>query len=112
MSRYLSPALRALTLAACALLMSACGGGDEGGGDAAYSTSTGNATPSAAVIAQGKTLYNQYCAQCHGGNMPNAKNSGNTLNAIASNRGGMSALATSVKTTEADDIASYLAFGL
>jgi len=100
-----------LALAATALLMTACGGGDDAP-NAAYSTSTGTATPSAAAISSGKTLYTQYCSGCHGSNMPTGKDSARTLSAIASNRGGMGFLAANVHTAQADDIASYLAFGL
>lgn len=107
------PLLRALTLLACAActLLTACGGGDEGG-DAAYATSTGNAVPSAATVAQGKTLYNQYCFNCHGSNMGSAKDSSHTLGAIAANQGGMGALSGVIGTAEADAIAGYLAYGL
>jgi mono/diheme cytochrome c family protein len=108
--RFLTLTAR-LVLAAAPLWLSACGGGDEGG-DAAYAASTGTATPSAVVIGSGKALYAQHCQGCHGANMPSAKNYANTLSAIAGNRGGMAALANSVKTPEADAIAAYLAFGL
>lgn len=98
---------------AAALLSTACGGGDEDeGGDAAFRTSTGSTTPSAAAISSGKTLYTQYCAGCHGANKPSAKDSGRTLSAIASNKGGMGSLSASIQTSQADDIAAYLAFGL
>jgi len=108
---FLTPLLRGLTVLGCALALSACGGGDEGG-DAAYTASTGTAVPSSATIARGKTLYNQYCFSCHGSNMRSAKDSSHTLGAIAANRGGMGSLSKSVTTTEADAIAAYLAYGL
>ncbi len=94
-----------------ALVLSACGGG-AGGADTPFNVSTGATTATSAAISNGKNLYGQYCAQCHGASMPAAKDSSRLLSAIASNRGGMGSLRSVVSTSQADDIAGYLAFGI
>ncbi|MFP8780645.1 c-type cytochrome [Hydrogenophaga sp. RWCD_12] len=117
--------LIALTTSLAAL--TACGGG--GGGDSttpAATTTAGTDTtatpaPAAAPAASpsalnGKSLYQANCASCHGGNP--AQNiskvlkgtaPGNTLNAIASNAGGMGYLSGTIGAAQANDIAAYLA---
>lgn len=105
--------LATLTLLAAMTTLSACGGlDDDGGKDTAFHPTTGATTASAQSIASGRALYTQYCASCHGASRLSAKNSSQTLNAIASNRGGMGALSAVIQATQADDIAAYLAFGL
>jgi len=101
--------LCAVTIAA--LLIAACGGGGEGGGDsngsATFATSTGAKTNGAL----GQGLYAANCGGCHGASVPAGVNYLRTLNAIAANKGGMGYLAATIKTAQADDIATYLAFG-
>ena len=102
-------------ISVAALLLGACGGGGDDAGDATFATfatTTDATSASTASIASGKLLFQQRCAACHGSNMPAAKNSHNTLNAISSNRGGMGYLGSIVRAAQADDIAGYLAFGL
>lgn len=112
---------KSLMAIATTLMLLACGGGNERGEGnegsenkttATFATTTGTATPSTATIASGKALYAQNCFACHGANIAAAKNSNNTLNAIASNRGGMGFLTTKITSIQADDIAEYLSFGL
>jgi mono/diheme cytochrome c family protein len=91
--------------------LTACGGGNENN-NATFTTSTGATTATAASIASGKTLYTAGCQSCHGSSLPAAKNSSLTLSAIASNRGGMGYLSSSIQATEADEIAAYQAYGL
>jgi mono/diheme cytochrome c family protein len=115
--------LIALTTSLAAL--TACGGG--GGGDTTTPAATTTAStdtasaPAAAPAASpsalnGKSLYQANCASCHGGNP--AQNiskvlkgtaPGNTLNAIASNTGGMGYLSGTIGAAQANDIAAYLA---
>ncbi len=72
-----------------------------------FATSTGAKTNSVA----GQSLYAANCASCHGARISDATNYQNTLNAIAKNKGGMGILSASIKTAQADDIASYLVYG-
>ena len=73
-----------------------------------FATSTGVKTDSAA----GQSLYAASCASCHGPRNPDAMNYQNTLKAITNNKGGMGTLSASIKTAQADDIATYLAYGV
>ena len=70
-------------------------------------TSTGRPGDAAA----GKTAYATNCQSCHGTRMPDAVNAAKILNAIKENAGGMGALANTVTTAMADDIATYMANG-
>jgi len=101
---------RLCTAAAVTLLISACGGGGDDANENADARVTyklaGTATPNAAT---GKTLYASTCSGCHGANFPNARDSTRTLAAIASNKGGMGALSSTITTQQSDDIAAYLA---
>ncbi len=72
-----------------------------------FATSTGLKTNSVA----GQSLYAANCASCHGARISDAMNFQNTLKAIAQNKGGMGVLSASIKTAQADDIATYLAYG-
>lgn len=72
-----------------------------------FATSTGVKTNSAT----GQSLYAANCASCHGARIPDAMNYQSTLKAIAKNKGGMGYLSASIKTAQADDIATYLAYG-
>lgn len=73
--------------------------------------------PAAASSAlNGKSLYQANCASCHGGNpaqniskVLKGTSAGNTLNAIASNTGGMGFLSGTIGAAQANDIAAYLA---
>jgi Cytochrome C oxidase, cbb3-type, subunit III len=120
-----SRALCATTALVAASLLGACGGGgsegresnERGEGNEHGQTATATATPgapapSAASIAQGKTVYTQNCASCHGASLGAARNSANIMNAIATNKGGMGFLRGVISTADADDIAAYMSFGL
>lgn len=122
--------LRGLTVLMLVVAISACGGGgessssndsdnddDDGHSNSSSSstgtTTTGSATPAdTASIARGKTLYANNCAACHGSTMGAAKNANQTLSAISANRGGMGSLAGVIGSVQADDIATYLTYGL
>jgi mono/diheme cytochrome c family protein len=63
----------------------------------------------------GKDLYAASCSGCHGADPANgrsnisaAKTASNTLNAISNNKGGMGFLSTTIKATEAANIAAYV----
>jgi mono/diheme cytochrome c family protein len=70
-------------------------------------TSTGRPGDAAA----GKTAFETNCQGCHGKRIPDAVNAGKIMNAIRENEGGMGALANTVTTAMADDIATYMANG-
>jgi mono/diheme cytochrome c family protein len=117
--------LKLCALLATALLLTACGGGENEANenedrstkyntvsdDGAASTPTGT-TPSTATIASGKALYNNNCFSCHGANMASARDSAKTLSAIANNKGGMGYLINIIQAPQANDIAAYLSYGL
>ena len=109
MNFHISTAFKLCAITAATLLITACGGGgeDDDQGSASFATSTGVKT--SGVIGQG--LYNANCASCHGASVPAGVNYLRTLNAIAANKGGMGYLSTAIQTSQADDIATYLAFG-
>lgn len=110
-----------LVMIALTLMLAACGGGNERGessessenrATATFATTVGTTVPSTTAIANGKALYAQNCFTCHGASIAAAKNSNNTLNAIVSNKGGMGFLTTKITSSQADDIAAYMSFGL
>ncbi len=104
-----APVYKLCATMVAALLLGACGGGGDDGksSPATFSTSTGAKTNG--VLGQG--IYAANCASCHGAHVPAGVSYLRTLNAIAANKGGMGTLADSIKTAQADDIATYLAFG-
>jgi mono/diheme cytochrome c family protein len=76
--------------------------------DSSFATSSNAATNAVA----GQALYGAYCASCHGTSYASAKDYASTLNAIARNKGGMGYLSASIKTEQANDIATYLTYGV
>ncbi len=72
-----------------------------------FATSTGAATNSA----NGKKLYTAQCANCHGPRISDAMNYRSTLKAIERDKGRMGFLSSSIQVAQADDIATYLAYG-
>jgi mono/diheme cytochrome c family protein len=113
MPRYLCYLIKFWIGLSIAVFLSACGGGGDDDGESEnsgvntiFSTSTNAATNSA----NGQVLYAANCASCHGASYFAAKNYASTLSAIARNKGGMGYL-SNIGTAEANDIASYLAFG-
>lgn len=107
------PHLKCLTLAVAAVLLAACGGGGESGDDDGEGQASSFATSTNLVgnASAGQALYISNCASCHGASYGKAKNYAETLSAIARNKGGMGFLAATIQTTQANDIATYLAFG-
>jgi mono/diheme cytochrome c family protein len=109
--------LKFLAVACMASLMAACGGGGGSGSDSGDSHSEGRSSSFATSTNQvgnattGQALYATYCASCHGASYASAKNYAKTLSAISRNKGGMGYLAASIQTTQANDIATFLAFG-
>jgi mono/diheme cytochrome c family protein len=109
--------LKFLTVACVALFMAACGGGGGGGNDNSDGQSEGQASSFATSnnlvgnASAGQALYASYCASCHGASYGKARNYAETLNAIAHDKGGMGFLAATIQSTQANDIATYLAFG-
>ena len=69
------------------------------------STSTGLSGDAVA----GKTAYEANCQSCHGMRVADAVNASKILSAIKENEGGMGVLASTVTTTMADNIATYMA---
>jgi len=110
MQIHTSNAIKLCAIAAATLLITACGGGEGDDGKnstSTFATSTGVKTNGVA----GQAVYTTSCSSCHGASIPAGVNYLRTLNAIAANKGGMGSLAGSIKTAQADDIATYLAFG-
>ena len=113
------------TFAAC---VTACGGGGgdiNGGNESSHSDnrsgsagSNGNpsgfatSTNAATSAVSGQALYAAYCATCHGASFAEAKDYASTLSAIARNKGGMGYLSASIQTAQANDIATYLSYGV
>jgi mono/diheme cytochrome c family protein len=114
--RFLSH-LKFLIVACVAALMAACGGGGGGGSDFGDNHSEGQASSFATSTnlvgnaSAGQALYASYCAGCHGASYGKARNYAETLSAIARNKGGMGFLSATIQSTQANDIATYLAFG-
>ena len=70
-------------------------------------TSTGRPGDAAA----GKAAYQANCQGCHGARMPDAVNAAKIMSAIQKNEGGMGVLASTITSSIADDIATYMANG-
>lgn len=123
--------LRLFVIAAITTCLAACGGGgansnnDNGdsedkkysSSDSEHSSSSGGSgfatsTNTTTNAANGQTLYAAYCASCHGASYTSAKNYSSTLSAIARNKGGMGYLSASIQTSQANDIATYLTYGV
>ena len=119
-----SISLTLCVLFASALLLTACGGGENeanenedkntqyktvpSGETAATPVGT---TPSVATIASGKTLYNNNCASCHTSYYANARDSNKTLAAIVSVPT-MNNLSSTIQALQANEIAAYLSYGI
>jgi mono/diheme cytochrome c family protein len=113
-------------MASIATGLAACGGGgsshggdgnnehllssenSDSGSGSGFATSSNAPTDAAA----GQALYAAYCASCHGSSLAAAKNYASTLSAIARDKGGMGYLSASIQTAQANDIASYLTYGV
>ena len=78
------------------------------GDESDLSTTTGQLGDAAA----GKAAWNASCSSCHGARLSDAKNAANTLEAIRENEGGMGYLASTVTETMANNIATYMMYGL
>jgi cytochrome c5 len=110
---------------AAALLLTACGGGTSSATptDTTAAATTSNTpastpTPAAAnpstdalyaAALVGKSLWQANCASCHGGDTGRGANPTKTLNAIASNTGGMGFLKGIISADNASNIATYAA---
>jgi mono/diheme cytochrome c family protein len=104
--------LKFWTITFLTICLVACGGGggsgdDDEGSGSSFATSTSAPTNAA----NGQSLYNSYCASCHGASYGSAKNYAQTLSAIARNKGGMGYLSADIQTAQANDIATYLTYG-
>jgi mono/diheme cytochrome c family protein len=116
-NRFL-PHLKFLSVACVALLIAACGGGGGGGGSDSgndgegQSSSFATSTNQVGNASAGRELYVSYCVGCHGASYGKAKNYAETLSAIQRDKGGMKYLDTYIKTTQANDIATYLTYGV
>ncbi|MFA7280297.1 MAG: c-type cytochrome [Sterolibacterium sp.] len=66
-------------------------------------------TGQAGDAAKGKVAYEANCKSCHGTRISDAINAAKILSAIRENEGGMGSLSTSISSTVADDIATYMA---
>ncbi|MDP2680242.1 MAG: c-type cytochrome [Rhodoferax sp.] len=62
--------------------------------------------------ALGKAAWDASCSSCHGVRESDAKNAAKILEAIRKNEGGMGVLATSVNQSMANNIATYMMYGL
>jgi mono/diheme cytochrome c family protein len=107
-----------------AVLLTACGGGTSTATDttAAATTTNTNTTTATTTTASnpstdalhaaalvGKTLWANNCASCHGGDTGMGANPSKTMNAIASNKGGMGILRGIISEDNASNIATYAA---
>lgn len=72
-------------------------------------TTTTTATTTATSASNGKALYAASCSSCHGADTSIGRSASSTLKAIASNKGGMGFLASTIGTQQAADIAAYAA---
>ncbi|MCF8159642.1 MAG: c-type cytochrome [Polaromonas sp.] len=78
------------------------------GDESDLSTTTGQVgDPSA-----GKAAWDSSCSSCHGARLSDAKNAAKILEAIRENEGGMGSLAGTVSQTMANNIATYMMYGL
>lgn len=108
-------------------VLTACGGGggaetpasvDETAESNAESTEAPSPTPSPAPAPApapapnpagitGKALWASHCASCHGGDYGEGVNAGETMSAIASNKGGMGILNGVINLDKASQIAVF-----
>ncbi|OGB85160.1 MAG: hypothetical protein A2535_02770 [Burkholderiales bacterium RIFOXYD2_FULL_59_8] len=79
--------------------------GDESRG---LSTTTGQVGDAVA----GKAAWDGACSRCHGARESDAKNAAKIMEAIRKNEGGMGSLAGTVTQTMANNIATYMMYGL
>lgn len=105
-------------------VLSACGGG--GSSDTAATDETDESTPSPTPSPTptptptpapapapnpagitGKALWSSHCASCHGGDYGKGVNAGETMSAIASNKGGMGILNGVINLDKASQIAVF-----
>jgi mono/diheme cytochrome c family protein len=78
------------------------------GDESDLSTTTGQVgDPSA-----GKSAWDSSCSNCHGARLADAKSAAKILEAIRENEGGMGSLAGTVSQTMANNIATYMMYGL
>lgn len=120
-----------LVIASLSATITACGGGgtsassavsatrasSEGSthtesGDDVEGSGFATSTKAATNAVAGQALYVAYCSSCHAASFSSAKNYASTLNAIARNQGGMGYLSASIQTAQANDIATYLSYGV
>lgn len=110
---------------AAAILLTACGGGTSSATPtdttaAATTSNTPAATPTPAAANPstdplyaaalvGKSLWQNNCATCHGGDTGKGANASKIMSAIASNTGGMGYLKGIITADNASNIATYAA---
>jgi mono/diheme cytochrome c family protein len=70
---------------------------------------TAPTTTTTTSASNGKALYAASCSSCHGADTSIGRSASSTLKAIASNKGGMGFLASTIGTQQAADIAAYAA---
>ena len=63
--------------------------------------------PASSAGSLGKTAWSNNCVACHGSNTSKGTNAGKTMNAIATNIGGMGILNGNVSANDANNIAVY-----
>ena len=73
------------------------------------SVTTTTTAASTATGALGKTAWANNCVSCHGTNTGKGSNANKTMQAIASNTGGMGMLTGRVTAADANNIAEYVA---
>jgi mono/diheme cytochrome c family protein len=93
------------------VLLTACGGGTTSATPDPVVTTPGGPSADALRTAGlvGKQLWANNCASCHGGDTGRGANPTKTLNAIASNTGGMGILKGIISADNASNIATYAA---
>jgi mono/diheme cytochrome c family protein len=100
-----------IVISSALVLLTACGGGTTTSTPEPVPTSP-NAPSTDALRAAGlvgKQLWANNCASCHGGDTGRGANPTKTLNAIASNKGGMGFLKDIISADNASNIATYAA---